>query len=134
MYSLGGCIIVFVAYLARDWRVIELFCGAPLLIFISYYWFDNFIIICIRIIDLTTFSITCFFFVGRLIPESTRWLISQKRFDEAHKQIAQACKLSNKEVISPYKLQSLSSNGSTLTIDTMIVYTLSTSVSLLDCI
>ena len=54
------------------------------------------------------------------MPESTRWLISHRRYDEAHKQIVEACHLSGKEMLNLH-LVPVSLNGSVATISTLVV-------------
>ena len=42
MFSLGGLLIVATAYFTRDWRIVELVCGVPLVMFASCYWYLHF--------------------------------------------------------------------------------------------
>lgn len=55
-FSIGQMILGLLAFTIRDYRFLQLSIAAPALIFLSYWW---------------------------LIPESARWLFSQKRYDEA---------------------------------------------------
>ncbi|KAL1453684.1 hypothetical protein WDU94_010004 [Cyamophila willieti] len=55
-YTSGDVLIGIVGYFVRDWRQFLLIIYVPGILFISYFW---------------------------LMPESIRWLIAQKRYDEA---------------------------------------------------
>uniref|UniRef100_A0AC35EWX1 Organic cation transporter n=1 Tax=Panagrolaimus sp. PS1159 TaxID=55785 RepID=A0AC35EWX1_9BILA len=58
LFATGQAILGTVAYFVTDYRMLQLYLTLPLIIFISYIW---------------------------LIPESARWLVSQRRYEEADK-------------------------------------------------
>ncbi|XP_028252362.1 solute carrier family 22 member 2-like [Parambassis ranga] len=93
-FSIGNLILPLLAYYIVDWRWLQVVISAPYILFLSYYWF---------------------------IPESPRWLISQKRSSEAF-EITEAMAKENK--------RELCKNSETLTDDE----TDSTSASLLDLV
>ncbi|KAK6187135.1 hypothetical protein SNE40_005224 [Patella caerulea] len=78
-YSVGCMILSGMAYLLRDWRYLELAITLPVVLFASYWWF---------------------------LPESVRWLLSQNRFDEAHKYLKEAA-ATNGAILSPSIMKSL---------------------------
>jgi len=51
-----------------------------------------------------------FSFIFRIVPESIRWLISKRRYDEAGKLISKAAKVNGK-VLPNHLLVAPSSNG-----------------------
>ncbi|XP_069580913.1 solute carrier family 22 member 1-like [Brachyistius frenatus] len=55
-FSIGNLILPLLAYFITDWRWLQVVITVPYILFVSYYWF---------------------------IPESPRWLITQKRSSEA---------------------------------------------------
>lgn len=80
VYSTGLILLAGVAYGARDWKVIQIACSAPFLLFSLYWW---------------------------IVPESPRWLISQCRYKEAKEIIHKIAKWNNREdSFSPEQLTS----------------------------
>jgi len=71
MFSVGSGFLGLAAYYVRDWRTVQLIAGVPMFIPLILHW---------------------------LIPESTRWLITKKRYEEARKLINHAEKMNNKFV------------------------------------
>jgi len=71
IFSIGDCLLGLVAYYIRDWRTLQLVISIPIFIPVLYYWF---------------------------IPESTRWLITKKRYGEARKLIDREMKMNGKSV------------------------------------
>ncbi|KAI4800598.1 hypothetical protein KUCAC02_009592 [Chaenocephalus aceratus] len=71
-FSVGILILPLLAYFISDWRWLQVAITAPYFIFLSYYWF---------------------------IPESPRWLLSQKQNAKAVK-ITQAMAKENKKTLS----------------------------------
>ncbi|KAK5903189.1 hypothetical protein CgunFtcFv8_006992 [Champsocephalus gunnari] len=71
-FSVGILILPLIAYFISDWRWLQVAITAPYFIFLSYYWF---------------------------IPESPRWLLSQKQNAKAVK-ITQAMAKENKKTLS----------------------------------
>jgi len=71
LFSTGSCFMGLLAYLVRDWKTLQLIAGIPMFIPLFLYW---------------------------VVPESTPWLISMKRYDEARKLIEKAAKTNNKVV------------------------------------
>jgi len=67
-FSLGSILLGVVAYYVRSWRALHLILGLPMFLPLVFYW----------------------------LPESTRWLITKKRFDEARKVIEKAAKMNKK--------------------------------------
>ena len=64
-FAIGVCILPLVAYFIRDWNHLQLAISIPCLVLTSYYWF---------------------------IPESPRWLIQARKFNEAKDVLSQAAK------------------------------------------
>uniref|UniRef100_H3BX29 Solute carrier family 22 member 2 n=1 Tax=Tetraodon nigroviridis TaxID=99883 RepID=H3BX29_TETNG len=71
-YSISFLIIPLLAYFITDWRWLQAAFCLPSIIFVCYYWF---------------------------IPESPRWLVSQKKFSKAY-EITNAMATENKRNIS----------------------------------
>ncbi|XP_068198810.1 solute carrier family 22 member 2-like isoform X2 [Antennarius striatus] len=94
VYSVGIVILPLLAYFIIDWRWLQAVITAPYLLFLSYYWF---------------------------VPESPRWLISQKKYPKA---------LKITEAMAKQNDRKLSTNIQTLTADE----DKSSSVSVLDLI
>uniref|UniRef100_A0A0N5AN00 MFS domain-containing protein n=1 Tax=Syphacia muris TaxID=451379 RepID=A0A0N5AN00_9BILA len=65
-FSLGQVVLGLLAYHIRDYQVLQLAISMPILIFISYWW---------------------------LIPESARWLVSLKRYNEANEILQRAANI-----------------------------------------
>ncbi|ESO88919.1 hypothetical protein LOTGIDRAFT_153985 [Lottia gigantea] len=80
-YSVGYITLAGIAYLIGDWRYIELAITLPVLLFISYWWF---------------------------LPESVRWLLTQKKNEEAQKYLEKAAK-TNGVVLPTEFMESLQS-------------------------
>lgn len=70
-FALGQAILGTIAFFIRDYRFLQLAIAAPALVFLSYWW---------------------------LVPESARWLISQKRYTEADVILRKAAKANKKEL------------------------------------
>ncbi|KAI9521973.1 hypothetical protein NQZ68_040883 [Dissostichus eleginoides] len=71
-FSMGMTLLPGIAYLIRDWRVLQLVLFSPLLLLVAvYYWF---------------------------LPESARWLITQGRKEEALKELQRAARLNGTTV------------------------------------
>ncbi|XP_041815087.1 solute carrier family 22 member 2-like [Chelmon rostratus] len=71
-FSVGNLILPLVAYFITDWRWMQVVITAPYVLFLSYYWF---------------------------IPESPRWLISQRNTSKAM-EITEAMAKENKKKLS----------------------------------
>uniref|UniRef100_A0A3Q3WYI3 Solute carrier family 22 member 3 n=1 Tax=Mola mola TaxID=94237 RepID=A0A3Q3WYI3_MOLML len=71
-FSLGNLLLPLLAYFIPDWRWLQVVFSVPYLFFLSYYWF---------------------------IPESPRWLISQRNSSKAL-EIAEAMAKENKKKLS----------------------------------
>uniref|UniRef100_UPI0037E705D4 solute carrier family 22 member 2-like n=1 Tax=Semicossyphus pulcher TaxID=241346 RepID=UPI0037E705D4 len=71
-FSVGTLILPLLAYFITDWRWLQVLISAPYIFFLSYYWF---------------------------IPESPRWLISQKNSSKAL-EITEAIAKENKKTLS----------------------------------
>ena len=89
VFSLGSVIFGLIAYFVREWRTLQLIIGIPMFIPVLLYWYDQ--------LELSQLHVTddC---ATRVLPESIRWLITKKRFDEARKLIEQAAKMNGKPV------------------------------------
>ncbi|XP_061661471.1 solute carrier family 22 member 13-like [Syngnathoides biaculeatus] len=71
-YAIGLMLLSGLAYLIRDWRVLQLTLYSPLaLVLAALYW---------------------------ILPESARWLLSQGKKEEAVKEICRAAKVNGREV------------------------------------
>ncbi|XP_034001883.1 solute carrier family 22 member 13-like [Trematomus bernacchii] len=71
-YSLGLMMLSGIAYLIRDWRILQLVLFCPLVLVLGiFYW---------------------------ILPESARWLITQGRKEEAIKEIRKAAKVNGRKV------------------------------------
>ncbi|XP_077364407.1 solute carrier family 22 member 13-like isoform X2 [Festucalex cinctus] len=71
-YAVGLLLLSGLAYLIRDWRILQLALYSPLLIVLAiFYW---------------------------ILPESARWLITQGRREEAGKEVRRAAKVNGREV------------------------------------
>ncbi|XP_006759240.1 PREDICTED: solute carrier family 22 member 4, partial [Myotis davidii] len=83
-YAIGYMLLPLFAYFIRDWRMLLLALTLPGLLCVPLWWF---------------------------IPESPRWLISQRRFREAEEIIQKAAKMNNVAVpaviFDPVELQEL---------------------------
>jgi len=89
-----GCILIGgIAYFVRDWRTLELIIGVPIFATIAIFWYIFFIENYILLLFVNSIS-----FVQRFVPESTLWLISEKRYKEAEILIVKAAKLNGKTV------------------------------------
>ncbi|CAI4228458.1 unnamed protein product [Auanema sp. JU1783] len=64
-FALGQVLLGFEAWYVTDYRWLHLLVASPALLFLSYWW---------------------------LVPESARWLVSQRRFDDADKVLQKAAK------------------------------------------
>jgi len=69
LVSVSSCGLAVIAYYVRDWRRLQLFVSAPMFLLLPLYWF---------------------------IPESTRWLISKHRYEEAKQLILKAAETNHK--------------------------------------
>jgi len=71
LFSSGSCIMGLAAYFVRDWKSLQLIVGIPMFIPLFLYWW---------------------------VPESTRWLITEKRYDEARTLIDDSAKMNKKTI------------------------------------
>uniref|UniRef100_A0A1I7YS92 MFS domain-containing protein n=1 Tax=Steinernema glaseri TaxID=37863 RepID=A0A1I7YS92_9BILA len=65
-FALGQAILGVLAYFIRDYQYLQAAIAVPTLVFISYFW---------------------------IIPESARWLVSQRRFKEANEILSKAARM-----------------------------------------
>ncbi|KAK7071333.1 hypothetical protein SK128_003957 [Halocaridina rubra] len=79
-YTLGYFMAAFLAWSIESWRWLQIAMTLPALLFIPYYW---------------------------IIPESSRWLITKGRTEEARVILEQAAKVNKKEVTEELMLQAL---------------------------
>ncbi|CAD5226168.1 unnamed protein product [Bursaphelenchus xylophilus] len=70
-FALGQMFLGITAYFIRDYQYLQLAISVPALVFLSYWW---------------------------LIPESARWLVSQRRYEDADKVIRKAAKWNKTQV------------------------------------
>jgi len=67
--SIGTILLGVVAYFVRDWRTLQLIIGVPMFSLLVLHWY---------------------------VPESTRWLITKKKYAAVRKLIQQAAKMNGK--------------------------------------
>ncbi|KJH47186.1 transporter, major facilitator family protein [Dictyocaulus viviparus] len=67
-FAVGQILLGFEGYLITDYRYLQLAIVSPAFLFLSYWW---------------------------LVPESARWLVSQRKFEEANKVLQRAAKVNN---------------------------------------
>lgn len=72
-FAAGQIVLGLLAYVVRDYRNFQLVISLPALVFVSYWW---------------------------LVPESARWLLSQRRFLDADRILQRAAKI-NKRTLPP---------------------------------
>ncbi|XP_032408042.1 solute carrier family 22 member 24-like [Xiphophorus hellerii] len=71
-FSIGQMLLSGIAYLTRNWRILQLVLFSPLvIILLTFYW---------------------------LLPESSRWLMTQNRKEEAEKALHRAAKVNKRRV------------------------------------
>ncbi|GJQ86218.1 hypothetical protein Trydic_g8919 [Trypoxylus dichotomus] len=70
-FAVGEVLTAGIAWMVQSWRIFLLILYSPLFLFISYHW---------------------------LVPESVRWLLSQKRYKEAQEILTKAAKVNMKEI------------------------------------
>ncbi|XP_063701568.1 organic cation transporter protein-like [Culicoides brevitarsis] len=68
-YACGEAFVGLIAWLSRDWVILQLAASVPPLLFVSYYWF---------------------------LPESPRWLIAKGRICEANAILSKAARVNGK--------------------------------------
>ena len=71
VFSLGSATLGLVAFYIRDWRTLQLTISLPMFLPVLLFW---------------------------QLPESTRWLVTKKRFAEARVIIEEAAKMNGKSV------------------------------------
>lgn len=71
-YAIGEALVALIAWLSKDWKVLQLVVSAPAMGFIIYYW---------------------------LVPESIRWLLAKDRNERAKGIVFHAAKI-NKVTLS----------------------------------
>lgn len=67
-YAIGEALVALVAWMVKDWILLQLIVSAPPFLFIIYYWF---------------------------VPESVRWLIAREESSKAKKIVCRAAKVNN---------------------------------------
>ncbi|XP_052089051.1 organic cation transporter protein-like [Mytilus californianus] len=72
-FAFGIMYIALMGYLLRNWFYVQLAVGAPFAVFLFYWW---------------------------MIPESSRWLLSQGKYDDAEKIIQRIAKVNKKKIPS----------------------------------
>ncbi|XP_071115287.1 organic cation transporter protein-like [Haliotis cracherodii] len=71
LWTCGSFITATLAYFVRDWQRLQLILSVPTILFVAYYW---------------------------LMPESPRWLISKKKYEEADRILRHAAKVNKKSL------------------------------------
>jgi OCT family organic cation transporter-like MFS transporter 4/5 len=70
-FALGQVLLGTLAYFVRNYQLLHAYVTIPAIFFLSYWW---------------------------IIPESARWLISQKRYEEADKVMRKAARMNGKQL------------------------------------
>ena len=70
-FALGQVLLGALAYMVRHYQYLHTFITIPALVFLSYWW---------------------------IVPESARWLISQRRYQEADKVMRKAARMNGKQM------------------------------------
>lgn len=83
-YAVGEALVGLVAYVSKDWRIIQYILSCPPVLFIGYYW---------------------------ILPESVRWLLNEHEYEKAALIIRNAAQV-NCKPIEETKLTSLEEKGS----------------------
>ena len=123
IFTVGNALLGLVAYYVRDWKTLQLIVSVPMFTFVAFYWYRIKILQHLRIDDLLSHSADLILDIQRIVPESIRWLVTKKRYSEAHFLIVKAAKMNNKsvpnylitiaddikkeDVMFPYKFQAL---------------------------
>lgn len=83
-YAVGEAAVGILAWLCRDWVILQLLVSVPPLLFVAYYW---------------------------MVPESVRWLLAKKDFAQAHKIIEKVAKVNGTVLSEQLKLKLSSDNS-----------------------
>lgn len=67
-YAVGEALVALIAWMVKDWVLLQLIVSAPPFLFIIYYWF---------------------------VPESVRWLLAREKSNKAKKIVCKAAKVNN---------------------------------------
>ena len=43
-FAIGYVLLTGIAYIAKDWKYIEIAMSVPSFVFLCYYWYDNFLV------------------------------------------------------------------------------------------
>lgn len=93
-----------IAYLVRNWRILQLVLVSPALLVGLYFWSAaSWIIIQYsnQPVKNNGLNVRVFFFFGytfRLLPESARWLLSQGRKEEVRKALQRAARINGRKI------------------------------------
>ena len=97
MTSVGSVCLGVVAYFVRDWKSLQLIISVPMFLLLSVYWWVS-----LNIVNHSGWCWLCWHLHlvadCRIVPESTRWLISKRRRSEALSLIIKAAKINGKSV------------------------------------
>lgn len=67
-YAVGEALVALIAWMVKDWMLLQVIISAPPFLFIIYYWF---------------------------VPESVRWLLAREKSGKAKTIVCQAAKINN---------------------------------------